>query len=726
MRRDGAGWWLAALPLLGAALLPHARAQAILPDWDIDGSNTVRAEVYNSTGDISASPYPEDGAQEYDEFHLGLRRRFNPWHRLRIDLDGLLNDSFYRSSEKGVVPERLRLDWERGDTPLPFRLEAGDTFGFFSYRLLQRSLKGFQLDLQPRQERSGRRSSLLFLVGTNQRSWKDLQFNDDLTTGVSWVLEDSWGRLALNAVGNYRARDTVAGLPARRQWVESLAAELPFDTANWQGAVEGEFAWFAGDHNGVNGNDGLNREDSGVYLQVRGRSKHSPFGYRLRFERYGQDFQPAGAVITPDRRSYEAHADWRFDWGATLRGRAQLFHDAMESGDPLKTTTFGLNYSGSLLGAWDPLLSGGIDLYWQDRSDRNDTTDSVTRSLTASLSRPLGGGWNGDLSLNWVATENDTGGGSTTIARNLNLGLSHDLTLLGWSGTIRPGLSLIRNTGPGSFDQYAPTLALQLARGRHRLDASLNLARQKAGVIGGIDTDSAALALRYGYRPTARDEITADLDLFAREADPGRGSEAYRVGVAWRHSFSRPHRVAVQPAATAAPAPVPDRASLITAIAPGSTLDAAREAVRRAGLGAPRRIGPLWIYEGRLLEAVELRQRFVLRSEDDRVRDTALVIDFRSLGDVDSVEQRFERVREALLRRFGPPDADYSRGEFSPALAADIRARRLIRVMEWRLPGGVLRFGIPRRLDGRVRMEARYATAFRTPYDGDWSISELP
>ncbi|RME33270.1 MAG: TonB-dependent receptor, partial [Gammaproteobacteria bacterium] len=593
------------LPLLGAALLTHARAQAILPDWDIDGSNTVRAEVYQSTGDSSASPYPEDGAQEYDEVHLGLSRRFNPWHRLRIDLDGLLNDSFYRSGEKGVVPERLHLSWERGDTGLPFRLEAGDTFGFFSYRILQRSLKGFQLDLQPRQEREGQRSSLLFLVGTNQRSWKDLQFNDDLTTGVSWVMEDSWGRLALNAVGNYRARDTVSGLPARRQWVESLAAEFPFTTGNWRGSIEGEFAWFAGDHNGINGNNGLDREDTGLYLQVRGRSLHDPFGYRLRFERNGQDFQPAGAVVTPDRRSYEAHGDWRFGWGATLRGRAQLFHDAMESGDPLKTTTFGLNYSGSLLGGWDPRLSGGIDLYWQDRSDRNDTTDTITRSLTASLSRPLAGGWNGDLSLNWVATEDDTGGGSTTIARTLDLGLSHALDLHGWRGTIRPGVSLIRNTGPGSFDQYAPTLALQLARGRHRLDANLNLARQKAGVLGGIDTDTAAFALRYGYRPTDQDEITADLDLFAREADPGRGSEAWRVGVAWRHRFSRPHLVASREGGAAGVAAAADRAALLTAIAPGTGLAVARERVREAGLGAPRRIGPLWIYEGRLLEEID-------------------------------------------------------------------------------------------------------------------------
>ncbi len=725
MKGNGLRRSLLIVPLLGAVARPHARAAEILPDWDINGSNTLRAEVYNSTGDISASPYPEDGAQEYDEFHLNLGWRVNPWHRWRIDLDGLLNDSFYRSDQKGLVPERMQVSLERGDVGMPFRAEAGDTFGFFSYRLLQRSLKGVQFEFQPRVAAAGRRSSLQFLVGSNQRSWKHLQFNDDLTEGVSWVLEDAaWGRLALNAVGNYRARDTVAGLPGRRQWVESLAAELPFDTSNWGGTVEGEFAYFAGDHNPTASNNGLDREDTGVYLQLRGRSKGSPFGYRLRFERYGQDFQPAGAVVTPDRRSYEAHGDYRPGWGASLRGRAQLFHDAVESGDPLKTITYGLNYSGRLLGSWDPRLSGGIDAYWQDRSDRNDISDTITRSITVSLSRPLGGGWTGDLGLNWVSNQNHTRGGRTTVARNLNLGIAHALDFHGWHGTIRPAVAFIHNTGPGGFDQYAPALALTLARGRQRVDANLNLARQLAGTTGGIDTDSGAFALRYGYRISSRDDITADLDLFAREAKPGRGSEAYRVGVAWRHSFSRPHRMPpdTSQVVTGTATTVAD---LLTAIHPGSDLSRDRAMVEQA-LGPARRIGPLLVYEGRLLDSIDLRQRFVLLSERGGVQGTALLIDFESVGDVDTVEQRFERVREILLRRYGPPDADYSRGEFGSSLAAELQSRRFIRAMEWRLPGGLLRFGIPRRLDGVVRMEAQFASSFTTPYDGDWSISELP
>ncbi len=721
----GRSWrLLPLLPLVGSAQVP---ALDLLPDWDINASNTIRGEVYKSTGDTSASPYRKDGAQKYDEFNLNLARQVNPWNRLRFGLDGLVNDSFYRSSERGLTPERLQFGWERGDTGLPFRLQAGDIFGFFSYRLLQRSLKGVQFELQPRMEAAGRRTSLQFLLGSNQRSWKDLQFNDDLTQGVSWVLEDAaWGRLALNAVGNYRARDTALGLPARRQWVESLAGEMPFSSRDWQGSVEAEFSYFSGDHNPDANSDGQNKEDTGVYVQFQGRSRHKPFAYRLRYERYGEDFQPNGAVVTANRRSYEAHGDYRLDWGATLRARALHYDDAMESGNPLKTTTYGMNYSGRILGRWDPRLSGGVDAYWQERFDRVDRTDSTTRSLTASISRPLNGGWTGDISFNWISTHNHIAAATSAVSRNLNLGLAHTVTLYGWRGTFRPAVSLIHNSGNGSFDNYAPSVALQLVRGRHRLQANLNLSRQKSGIRSGIDTDSAAFAFRYAYQASKRDAITLDMDLFAREADPGRGSEAYRLGLAWRHSFNRPHLSrSRRPSAEVSGNEVP-RDRLLTEFAPGSVSTGMQSAVAQAGLGAARRIGPFRIYEVHLLPELDLRQRFVLDIEAGVLQGTDLVIDFDSLGDPDGIEQRFERVREILLRRYGPADRDLHRGAFGPSLGADLQAGSFVRAMEWDLPGGVLRFGIPRRVDGIVRMELRYARELPSAYDGDWSITELP
>ena len=54
-----------------------------------------------------------------------------------------------------------------------------------------------------------------------------------------------------------------------------------------------------------------------------------------------------------------------------------------------------------------------------------------------------------------------------------------------------------------------------------------------------------------------------------------------------------------------------------------------------------------------------------------------------------------------------------------------MNADRFIRVVQWELPGGVLRFGIPRRLDRRVRMEIQYAARFADPLSTRWSIEAV-
>ena len=85
----------------------------------------------------------------------------------------------------------------------------------------------------------------------------------------------------------------------------------------------------------------------------------------------------------------------------------------------------------------------------------------------------------------------------------------------------------------------------------------------------------------------------------------------------------------------------------------------------------------------------------------------------------------FERVRKALLDRFGPPAASFEEGAFDAGFVNALGAGRFIRVMEWQAGAGRLRFGIPRRLDGEPRMELQYARAFGTPRDAHWSLEAL-
>jgi len=45
------------------------------------------------------------------------------------------------------------------------------------------------------------------------------------------------------------------------------------------------------------------------------------------------------------------------------------------------------------------------------------------------------------------------------------------------------------------------------------------------------------------------------------------------------------------------------------------------------------------------------------------------------------------------------------------AESADIAGGRIRRVVEWKTRRGILRFGVPKRFDGQVRMEAQFAVA---------------
>jgi hypothetical protein len=89
------------------------------------------------------------------------------------------------------------------------------------------------------------------------------------------------------------------------------------------------------------------------------------------------------------------------------------------------------------------------------------------------------------------------------------------------------------------------------------------------------------------------------------------------------------------------------------------------------------------------------------------------------------VAQTFERVRQALIRRYGAPSSVFNRGDFRPSLADDVNTDQFIRLSEWRTPEGIIRFGIPRRLDRIVRMEVQIARSFPDPTQTRWSFEDL-
>jgi len=133
----------------------------------------------------------------------------------------------------------------------------------------------------------------------------------------------------------------------------------------------------------------------------------------------------------------------------------------------------------------------------------------------------------------------------------------------------------------------------------------------------------------------------------------------------------------------------------------------------------------LLLWFARVMRDIHQNQRLALEVNNAVISRTDLVIEFDDIHDVAGVRRTFERVSEQLLQKYGQPDAFFSRGDFSTNLIADVAASRFIHVLEWKRDGGILRFGIPSRTDGKVRMELQFASSFPALQDSHWSMDIL-
>jgi len=238
-----------------------------------------------------------------------------------------------------------------------------------------------------------------------------------------------------------------------------------------------------------------------------------------------------------------------------------------------------------------------------------------------------------------------------------------------------------------------------------------------------IDTRTTTTAIVYTYS-LPKDRVSLELDTNYRNAVPGSYTDARRIMFTWTHLFEKP-QLAQFGRAPIGPAPGAGALDL-RELAPGRPLQALQPRLEALGLRVATQPAPgLRVYDHRMLPEIDQRQRLAIEMEGGDVERAVLVIGFDDVGNVDSVMQTFERVRQALIRRYGAPTSVFNRGEPRPTLVEDIQTDQFIRLSEWRTPEGILRFGIPRRLDRIVRMELQLARSFPDPTRTLWSLEEL-
>ncbi|QJR16748.1 hypothetical protein [Usitatibacter palustris] len=686
--------------LRGAVLLALCAAGAAqAQELVISGSNTARWERYDTRGLQTASPYPFSLTTGYDELAVNATWQPSSFDRWRGHVAGVINDSPYRAQDRDIVPERLLLSRENGEGAIAYRAEAGDFFAFTSTRTQQRPLKGVAVELQPSGDL---RQSILLFAGAFQNSWRHLQWDDDNSYGASWLMELGRVRLTANLLRNERADQT--------QDVASLAAETPFSLGSTQWRAEAEVAYLRGD-----------RDDSGLFAQLSGSLTGTGLSWRLRGERYGQDYRPFGATIIPDRRAAEAHLNYLTAGGLAWRARVQSWRDFAESANPLETRVIGAGVAGPVFGKGNL----GVDVFGQEleREDRSLDQRNVTANAYYSQSF---GPWVVSGNLLYQRVDDRVLVGTDPRTKQVGVNVLYPVSFGVVSGSIGAGVLWRDVSGtPFATRDVQPTVQLSLFGGPHRFNLNAGRLAQDPSAPAAPDLDTVNFAADYRYR-WGRHEFGADITVFDRKPSPGEKTEAYRAGITWTYYFDSTPTVAPAGAPLAvvggAAGPITRDASVLTSIAPGDGLDDTLTRLSASGITGGTREPTAVVYEVRLLPEVEERQRLMLMNAHGRIDRAALVVSLSPTGGGDDPARVYERVLRSMIERFGRPATTFEEGTFGAGFTRDLAAGRFIRIAEWITPGGTLRLGIPRRLDGVARIEVHHARSFPTPRDTNWGV----
>ncbi len=502
----------------------------------------------------------------------------------------------------------------------------------------------------------------------------------------------------------------------------SVAGEHGFELGSHRLLAEGELAAFFGDSLiGTTFRD--NESELGYFAKLSGRAATLPFTYSARAEYYGRDFRPNGAVITPNRRSWDFRANWRFDSGRRLSGRLQRFTSSVEDATALDNHVAGVTLAGPVAIDFLPGLNHRADLVVERVRREDRTVDTLTSSAKLDLDAPLGGGWLGRAGFLFKIADDDTTAIETTTYET-RLSGDRAIRVDDFRGVFSPGLVLRRVTGTGSQRiEIGPRIGASLARDAHRLNASYELLVRNNHDAGTGDLITHNLGVSYHYR-MGRQRFGADVTYRGRDPDAIAGTNAFKMGVFWSIDFVRPARGAAGPS----PLGIADQALLagapfdLVAIAPGSRLTAAEDRVRAAGFAGGTYLPGVVIYEAPVIEIITERQRLALEHERGRIRSASLIIDVDEPAMAGEFARLYERAREYLLSRYGAPLRTIEEGAFAADMSAALASGRFVRSADWQTPDGIIRLGIPPRLDGVARIEIRHASNLPGPREGLWSL----
>ncbi len=711
-------------------------------DFNVSYNNTLATNYYQSKGDPGTRLYSTTGWETYNDFTLSLSRKYDDLRSMSAMISGVVNASDYRYDDRGFVPERINVKFENGAYVVPYRAEAGDTFADFSLRTVQTSVKGAQIEFQPQSINQKEFSSVQLFTGTAKSDWSKGDPMQDYYTGASYLVEmPEMGLFSFNWVNHIIDEDNATATKQKIQNVYSVAGEtefvIPFDKHKFfpsflpdQNVIlEGELAYFKGDHSetGVAASD-EDKSDFGNFLQMSGTGA-SPLSWRMRYESYGKDYAPAGAGVAAHQRNLEFHGAWRHENGLQTRVRRLNYITNWENGDPTMSRTWGLNFSGPFFNEWLPEknITGTAD-FFQERSETDyKTSVSQTRVMDINLAAPLENDWNGRAGIVIKSLRDIVNTTGNSLTRELSFGGDHPLIYNNWKGTITPTyrLTFIKENDVVSRS-HNPTLSLNLIDGQHSAGMVASVTKTyDAGTAD--DYEEYSFDANYGYNLGAHN-FRAETSILKRNTVWAGSNRDLKFGVSWNYNYDKPSgsTSSDKGLGVITPASVAESDTLdVRTLVPGLSLKDTLARLNRLNIKDGAKQPGEQIFETRLLENIQARQRLVIQHSNGSVTRTGSVIEFDDTTNVASTERAFKQVRSALFSRYGQPSNIVEKGDFSTSIASELRSGEFVRIYEWNAPGGIIRFGIPSRLDSSVRMEIQHAGSLPPTANSNWSMETV-
>lgn len=522
--------WVLLLGALGVAPLV---GQEETPRWRLFGCSELVVDLYEVTGDATASPYRFEGTFWTQRLRLGLGLRDPSGKTLDLQLEGRLADNDYLGEEDAVL-ETLRFELEDGGVELPYRVGLGDLYADLSRRTLQRQIKGVSLEIQPQAARVDH--SLLVVGGTGATSWEEA-FDDEASdlelAGVSYLVAAPSGRgsgvLSFVDVTDRGPRVDDPRPGDRGHRLASAAAELNLGSVR----LEGEYAELDPDR--VVGD----REDRGASYYGQLSQSKGALGWKLRYEDNDAAFVTAGAGgILPSHRIGELHGRYAPRGLGQLLLRLQAIEEHFDDlGPELETDVAALSWDG-------PVARRRPGLRLRLAAERNDiaaadgSRDELFSSYALGLHHRLASGfdWQAESKLRRLDSRLPASSDRESQEHSLTLGRNGVRGERRWR--LAAGAVYREQRESAELESWSPVLDLSVHGPRQRLALHLSFLDQDFAEMTASDLRYSTQRLVWSWE-RGRHLLSLDLGAEQRRPDAAADTDSYRVTATWRASFDR-------------------------------------------------------------------------------------------------------------------------------------------------------------------------------------------